>query len=410
MTRTRTFRKLLWVLWQGLLLSPRTYLLFTWFALRQRPVHRRAIRKLRAAIKRVELGADTGPDPLRALEPGLYEVEPEYLAAAKPSPGGPATVARRGPTIVHLLGTGENIYSPLIGLAALCRAEPRLRHCRHVIADTPNDAACFLGPNEFATRVRRALEPVLAQNRERIVLAGLSRGATAAFNLGPELAQAHGTRVGVLSASPPLARPAHPPRTVLNIGWLEPVTENFVRTVALLPWLAPLGNALLHHIYIEFSGFVLAELDMSSDASIEMFARSMKGRDPQACCLRAVREFALLVRVSDAELRQAASAAVRRVASSDRVRIALCWGQGDAWVDVAACRARVQTMIERDGVSAERLSLHVLDDHKHGLGREPHKDFSKLGALLWEVCEHAASASGDEVVLSDNEESTEHTA
>jgi pimeloyl-ACP methyl ester carboxylesterase len=236
--------------------------------------------------------------------------------------------------------------------------------------------------------LRRTLAPLLARERERVVLMGLSRGGTAALDLGSELA-IQGMRVGVLAISAPLARPHKAPHTVINIGSFELITENFVRMLRLLPWLTPMGTWLLRSLYIRFCGFVLAELNMVSADMIAMYARYIAACDPNQACLRAVREFALLGRVSDAELRHAVSGATRRFAETDAAKVILCWGENDAWVDVGLCQERLQAALTRQEVPAERVRMVVFDGLNHGVGREPDQDFTALSALLWELCEHA---------------------
>lgn len=383
----RVWRKRLLVGWRQTVLLPRLWLLIGWLLIRQRAPHRRAIAALFKALR----AEPAGPAPLRPLEPGLFEVEPWFLRN-EGGEGGPSEApSARAPdlTVVHLLGTGENVYSPLTGLRLACAAEPRLCGARHVIVDTPHDAAGYLGPQEFATRLRRALAPLLARERERIVLVGLSRGAMAALDLGADLAATSGMRVGVLAMAPPLARPARPPHSVVNIGGFEPVIENFVPYLELLPWLAPLGRWITRDLYVRFSGFTLAELRMASAPSLAMFARYVAAADPVLACLRSVREFALLGRVSDAELRHATSLALQRYAFSETAHVTVCWGAEDAWLDVAPCRERLVGMLERHGVPEGRIEAHVLPGVSHGVSREPGQDFAPIAAWLWRACEHA---------------------
>jgi hypothetical protein len=374
-----SFRERLAIHWQGLLLLPRTYALIAWLLLRQRREHRDAI----AELRRASATPPEGHDPLRALEPGLYEVEPAFLNGER------AIDAAASLTVVHLLGTGETIYSPLTGLAELCAIEPRLRAARHVIADTPHDAAAFLGPGEFAARLRRTLAPELARNPERIVLVGLSRGGAAAFDLGGDLAATSDRRIAVLALAPPLTHPARKPASVLNIGGLEPVMENFTRLLAIERWLQPFGRFILRELYIRFSGFVLAELQMVSRASIAMFGRFVHGCDQERTCLRAVREFALLGRVGDIELRHAASSALQRMRDNPRAHAVVCWGSRDPWLELEPCRARLAQLIERHEVPRERVRIELMQGVGHGIGREPAQDFARLAALYWEACEHA---------------------
>jgi len=376
-----------WVLvgWRQTVLLPRMYLLIGWLFIRQRAPHRRAIAALFKALRAPAASAS----PLRALEPGLYEVEPWFLLGHD-APHSEANETRSDTlTVVHLLGTGENIYSPLVGLRQLCRADERLCAPRHVIVDTPHDAAGYLGPQEFATRLRRVLAPLLARESERLVIVGLSRGAMASLDLGAELASTQGMRVGVLAMAPPMTRPKRPPHSVLNIGGFEPIMENFMPYLALNPWLLPMGRWITRDLYVRFSGFILAELRMVSDASVAMFARYIQAIDPTLACLRSVREFALLGRVSDAELRHAVSMAMQRFSFSDSAHVTVCWGDQDAWLEIGPCRERLESMIARHAVPSERIEVHTLKGVSHGVSREPAQDYTQLAAWLYRACEHA---------------------
>ena len=378
--------------WRQTVLLPRLIFLIAWLFVRQRAEHRRVTRALFKAIRREASSAS----PLRALEPGLYEVEPWFLHGHDAAPSSPPLLARGALTVVHLLGTGENIYSPLTGLRSLCGTDARLRDVRHVIVDSPHDAAGYLGPQEFATRLRRVLAPLLERERERLVICGLSRGAMAALDLGADLASTHGLRVGVLAMAPPCARPERAPHTVLNIGGFEPIIENFVPYLELHRWFQPIGAWITRDLYVRFSGFTLAELRMGSDEAISMFARYVRETDSMVACLRSVREFALLGRVSDAELRHAVSMAMQRYAFSETARVTVCWGQDDAWLDVGACRERMESMIARHAVPSERIEVHTLSGLSHGVSREPQQDFAPIAAWLSRACEHARAGAHDE--------------
>lgn len=385
MTSLRYVREYLVVSLRGLLWLPQTWLLIGWLWMRQEAVHRRAVKALKKALAR----PPAGPDPLREWSPGLYEVQPHRLHAA--SDPEPAPLAPDALTVLHLLGTGECIYSPLPGLRTLCEMEPRLRQVRHVIVDTPQQAASYLGPQQFAARLRRTIEPELARQRDRLVVVGLSRGATAALDLGSDLSVSRHMQVGILAMSPPLSRPSKAPATVINIGGFEAIAENFVRLMALGPWWRPFGNWLLRALYVRFTAFVLAELRMDDAAMLAAHARYIASRPARHLCLRAVREFALLGRVSDAELRHAVSGIVQRLSYSEQGRAVVCWGTEDSWVEVEPCRARLEAIREREGLSEAQLSVHLFEGVDHGVGRQVDEDFARLAALLWQLCEHAAA-------------------
>ena len=168
---------------------------------------------------------------------------------------------------------------------------------------------------------------------------------------------------------------------------------NFVRYMELLPWTERLGTALLRDLYIQFVGFVLAELDMASELAITHYGRFIAAQDPRRLCLRAVREFALLGRVSDSELRHAVASIAQHMKHADDVHAIAVWGSADAWVEIEPCVARLREGLERYGVPSTRLRTQLLDGANHGIGRQRDRDFVELAALLWEVCEHAQGAA-----------------
>jgi pimeloyl-ACP methyl ester carboxylesterase len=278
----------------------------------------------------------------------------------------------------------------------LCRSDERLCDVHHVIADSPRDAAGYLGPQEFATRLRRVLAPLLEREQERLVICGLSRGAMAALDLGADLASTRGMRVGVLAMAPPAARPQRAPHTVLNIGGFEPIIENFVPYLELHRWFQPIGAFITRDLYVRFGGFTLAELRMANAAAVELFARYVRQSDPTLACLRSVREFALLGRVSDAELRHAVSMSMQRYAFSESAHVTVCWGDEDAWLDVPACRERIEAMIARHAVPSERIEVHTLRGSSHGVSREPDQDFTPIAAWLVRACEHARAGGPEQ--------------
>ncbi|MEY4580325.1 MAG: hypothetical protein RL701_5028 [Pseudomonadota bacterium] len=352
---------------------------------REHASHRRALVGLKYAL----LHPVVRDEPLTLLASGLYTIEPWFLRGhdfATNEPGVNADAL----LIVHILGTGENVYSPLIGLRLLCKEDPRLLGFRHVIVDTPHDAASYLGPAEFGARVRRVLAPLLARE-ERVVIVGLSRGAMTAVDLGADLACERAMPVGILSLAPPLTRPNTLPASVRTIGALEPIAENFLRYLELQPWLRGFGTWVLRIFYLRFSAFVLAELHMDDPASLGLFARFIAQIDPKVACLRAVREFGLLCRVSDAELRHALSGALQRLAVSDSARVIVSWGAEDTWLEVERCRARMAEKCEQQGVPSARVSSHVLPGIGHGLGRGAEQEYSQLAQWLWQLTQHARS-------------------
>jgi len=370
--------------WLGTLALPAALWTLVRLSWRRGPRARRALVALEAAARSRE---PLGPSPLEPLEPGLYRVKPEYL--------GSSDAAERGPTVLHLLGTAEMIYSPLIGLRALCRAEPRLARCRHVIADTPYEAAAFLGADEFSARLRRVVEPEVLRNPHGLVLLGLSRGGLVALDLGSELSQRfEDARFGVLSLAPPLCEQHPPPPTVALIGALETITEILVQEQNLWPLLRPLYRWILYRGYVRNCALVLSELEMDDVESIALFGRYLREVEPRAASLRGTREFGLLRRVSDAELRHAISGATRRAShAADKLRATVVWGLRDAWVDVPPSLERARQAAQKSGVAVAELRLHTLPDWNHGLTRSLDRDFTELARWLREaVCFVTAEA------------------
>jgi hypothetical protein len=196
----------------------------------------------------------------------------------------------------------------------------------------------------------------------------------------------------VLALAPPLTRPSKLPDSVRIVSGFEPMSENFVRYMELVPWLRGVGTWIMRTLYVRISAFVLAELHMDSEESLQMFARYIAQSDPKLACLRAVREFALVARVSDAELRHALSGALQRIAFSESAQITVCWGSADTWLDVAACHERLLQKLELAEVPASRLHVHVLANVGHGVTRDDSPCHAQLAPWLWEAVEHACGA------------------
>lgn len=351
---------------------------------REDATHRRA----RSALWQAYHHPQARAEPLLPLDPGLYEVAPWFLHGADFPPDAREHTSD-ALTIVHILGTGENLYSPLTGLRLMCQADTRLRAFRHVIVDTPHDAAGYLGPAEFGSRVRRSLAPLLAREQRRLVIVGLSRGALSALDLGADVVSTVGMRVGILALAPPLAKPHALPATVYTIGALEPIMENLLQLLAAAPWLGSCANWITRRMYVRFSAFVLVELRMVDPTALELFARFVRQTDPKQACLRAVREFSLLCRVSDAELRHAVSGVLQRLAFCETAHAIVCWGDADRWVPVERSRDRLLEKLAQQAVPRTRVEVNILPGLGHGLSREPAYDYAQLAACLWRVVEHA---------------------
>jgi hypothetical protein len=381
------------LLWRGTLELPRA-LRILWLLWWRRSA--RAKRALAALQKALQARHQQGPATdslLEPLEPGLFRVAPVYLGAS-------SDAAPSGPTVLHLLGTAEVVYAPLPGLKALCEREPRLRQCRHVIADTPHEPGAFLGADEFRARLRRLVAPELARNPHGLVVFGLSRGGLVALDIGTELAQDRpGARVAVLSLGAPLRKQARVPFTVWSIGALETITDIMTRELALWPLLGPLYRAIIGAQYLRNCARVLAELEIDDPETVALYARYVSETDVCQASLRGVREFALLRRVSDAELRHAVATVVRRAANPAlQVCSTMVWGERDVWVDVAPSLERAREACERGGLPESRFGLYTLASWNHAVGRSLDQDFTPLAAWLWRACEFV-TARETEVAL-----------
>jgi hypothetical protein len=369
----------LWLLLTG----GRELLLLASLWLRRRAAHLRAIAGLRRALPRVR--RQPPDEPLREVAPGLFEVDPGHLGGAA-QPALPVTV-------LHLLGTGEIVYSPLPGLKRLCAERPGLARCRHLIVDTPSEPGAYLGAAAFSMRVARVLRAVGAPAGGALVLTGLSRGALTVLELGSQLAIHSDTHVEVLAMSPPVRSDFARPLTVRTIGALERGCELLLRAAGERGVLRRLTDLWLGRLYLRNTGFVLAELEMYEPETAERFAHYLSTRCPGPACLRAVREFGLLSRVSDAELRHLMGDVAERAAASPGLHLTLCWGERDVWLPAERCMQRAREALQRQRVAEERAELRLLPQWNHGIGRQPEGDYGELAGVVWRACERAAAAA-----------------
>jgi hypothetical protein len=370
----------LWLLLTG----GRELLLLASLWLRRRAAHLRAIAGLRRALSRVR---QHPPDePLREVAQGLHEVDPGHLGAPAQSPPLPVTV-------LHLLGTGEILYSPLPGLKRLCAERPALACCRHLIVDTPSEPGAYLGAAAFSLRVARVVRALGPPPPGGLVLTGLSRGALTALELGSQLAIQSDAHVEVLAMSPPVRSDFGRPLTVRTIGALERGCELLLRVAGERGVLRRLTDWWLGRLYLHNTAFVLAELQMYEQETAERFAHYLSTRQPGPACLRAVREFGLLSRVSDAELRHVMGGVAERAAASPGLHLTLCWGEADVWLPAERCMQRSRDALQRGRVTPERAELRLLSRWNHGIGRQPEGDYGELAGVIWDACERAAAAA-----------------
>lgn len=338
---------------------------------RQRtPAQREAERMLRGLLHS-EVSAPRTP-PLSQIGTDLYEVDTAALCELAAAPSTSDVV-----TVVHLLGSGETRLSPLPGLRALIAAEPALAAHRHLIIDTPTQPAAFLGPDAFAERLTRNLGTVL-QGEGPLLLFGLSRGAVASLEIACRVGVQQQRPVAALALSPPARADYTWPKSVVDIASLEPATS----AVAELGWMpgpiARFTETRMRHTFMAFSAWVMAELSFACRETLSWVACETMRRPPTVLCLRAVREFVLLTRVPDTELRHAYNAIADRVGACPHLKLTMCWGENDVWIPAHAAKERIDGALERRGVDSERMQTHVLPGWNHGIGRQLDNDFGPL--------------------------------
>lgn len=353
--------------------------------LRRSPGARRTVRRLWRRVYAPEDPAAPAAPLLKPLAEGLFEVVPAALGQTS-TPGGHADDAEAPITIVHLLGSGEIAYSPLPGLRAMCALDPEIARHRHVILDTPHAPGAFFGPLEFASRAFHGLRPLLQDpTTGPLLLLGLSRGAIAAIELAFRAVDRTGKPTAAVALSPPTRGDIPWPASVRDVGLLEPGADATIR----LPLPKPLRifrHAGFLRAYVRVTGAMYHELNIDDDGTLDLLARYLRQSRPTETCLRALREYALLARVSDAELRQAYAGFAERAAGDGRVHLSLCWGEGDVWMPHAACRQRIQDLIDRHRVPPERLQLHTLPGWNHCVGRQLDQDFQPIVSMIGTAC------------------------
>lgn len=342
---------------------------------------RRTARKLWRAVRDAPTAAEA--PLLRPITEHLHEFEHAALGL---QPGASPTTQGERITVVHILGSGEVLYSPLPGLRALLRTAPALAQHRHVVMDTPHHPAAYLGPMEFASRAFQALRPLLeAPERGPLLLVGLSRGAVAAVELAFRAAERTGQPTAALCLSAPTRGDIEWPASVRDIGLLEAGADAALR-LPLPGFLRRFRRARFRHAYARVTAGVYNELSLDNEEMLALLARHIRETSPERTCLRALREYALLGRVSDAELRQGFSDFAARAASEDLVRLTFCWGTQDVWMPHARCRQRVEESLNRHPGADARVTLHSLPGWNHGIARQPEQDFGPVAALMTSAC------------------------
>jgi len=350
--------------------------------LRRTDRQRAAERALRGLLRAQE--AEPQTPPLTSLGGDVYEVDVGALCPQAPTADGPRAV-----TVVHLLGSGETRLSPLPGLQALIAADPGLATHRHLIADTPMEAAAFLGPEAFIERLLRNLTPHLDDGGP-VVLMGLSRGALASLEIACRVGIEQQRPIAALALSPPARADYEWPRSVTNIASLEASTRAVVELGRMPGFIERFTERRMRHIFMAFSAWVMAELSFATEQTLGWVACEALQRPPAQLCLRAVREFSLLTRVPDTELRHAYSSIAERAAACPHVKLTVCWGQDDVWIPAQPAKERVDAALQRHGADADRIQTLVLAGWNHGIGRELDKDFAPLATRVRAHCEWVA--------------------
>jgi hypothetical protein len=363
--------------WYG----PSALLALLRFALRSGPRHERARRQALAALG-AGLPSEHG-EPLVQLFPRVHELRREYISAL-----GLPGLASDALTFVHLNGTGEHLHSPLPGLERIFAHQPRLAAHRHLFVDIPDEAEAFTGADGFRDALDRTLSPITEGVARGVVLVGLSRGGIAAMHFGAAWAARYDWPVGVVALSPPLIGDYERPRTVRDIAIIERSVVQIAQIAKVMPaWLLRAQDKLLRRSYLTLTCFTLTEFAMDDALVLRWAAWDVATRAPIPAILRANREFAMLLKVSDEVLHDGCVEVAKAAAAHPRLALCMLWGADDTWVPTQRCAARARAIFAAAGVPAERAVIDVLAGFSHALSRQLTPDFSEVSAQIAKLTE-----------------------
>lgn len=355
------------------------------FALRFRSRHRRAFREALGALSG-EVPSEHG-EPFEQTHPGVLEIRRDYLRGLGLPEQQPSPL-----TVIHLNGTGEPLHAILPGLETVFSLQPQLAGHRHLLIDVPDAVDAFNGADEFRSALRDILAPVLSGTHGGLLLIGLSRGGVAAMDLGAMWVRTSRRAVGVLALSPPLIGDYERPQTVRDIACLEPMMVQMAQLAKVLPrWWLRAQDWVLRRSYLALTSFTLAEFEMDSAAVLRWAAWDLRRQDPIGSILRANREFAMLLRVSDQVLHAGCNQVARTAASHDGLSVYMLWGARDKWVPAERCAQRARESFDAAGVPTERVQIDVLPGWGHALSRQHAPDSTQLAERIAQLAARVAT-------------------
>jgi len=355
------------------------------FALRFRPRHRRAFREALGALSG-GVPSEHG-EPFEQIHPNVLEIRRDYLRELGLPEQQPSPL-----TVIHLNGTGEPLHAILPGLQTVFSLQPQLAAHRHLLIDVPDAVNAFDGAEEFRNALRDILAPVLEGTHGGLLLIGLSRGGVAAMDLGATWVRTSRRAVGVLALSPPLIGDYERPQTVRDIACLEPMMAQLAQLAKVLPrWLLRGQDWLLRRSYLALTSFTLAEFEMDSVPVLRWAAWDLRHQDPIGSILRANREFAMLLRVSDRVLHDGCDHVARTAASHDGLSVYMLWGERDKWVPADRCAERARASFAAADVPAERVKVDVLPGWGHALSRQHAPDSTQLAECVAQLAARVAT-------------------
>ena len=116
----------------------------------------------------------------------------------------------------------------------------------------------------------------------------------------------------------------------------------------------------------------------------------LRHQDPLRSILRANREFAMLLRVSDQVLHAGCDQVARTAASHDGLSVYMLWGERDKWVPAERCAQRAQESFDAAGVPTERVQIGVLPGWGHALSRQHAPDATELAERIAQLAARVA--------------------
>lgn len=331
---------------------------------------------MRAAHEAQRLSERAAPRVrLTARDEGLYtpcEQDEQHHAAT--------------PVVFHFTGTGESVYAAFEAAYAMCERNAQLKGARHFVFQAPFRKGAYYGPAAFAEQMWERVLPIARAAEGQIVLLGLSRGGLVAIDAALRIVSELGKPASVLALSPPLAIPARIPVAVRAIAGFEPMLERLSAALSVAhPEVVRFADFWVRRVHLLVAAMIMHDFGVNDTSELALQSVELGERGSVAGCLRAAREFRLLLRATRRDSELFARQLVQECeVQCGRLRAVILWGAQDSWLDARECEAVLRAAY----ASAQHnhwLATALVPKQAHALGRGSHQSHQQVAGWLEQV-------------------------